>query len=308
MLMKQQYNVKLIVFLVGLTVLFCDKMSAQESVYERPIYFNQYFNDPQVNAIPLKREDRAVFTLSHRRNSNDFGGVNTSVFSGLFKLGKDDSKFGVLGLQMLNDREGSLIQRNRVLPSYTQHLRVSSKFNMAGGIGLGFYNFLISGDGTFEGASDFGLDVSFLVKLYGEHSNIQFSVNQATNSKIVPVQQEIVLGRSFNLFMNRIFKVNNFLSIVPSAYGRYSKEQDLPLSGLVFGGGTHLLFDNQVLAGMSYEYEGGYNFFAGLNGMSGKNSNLSFELSYFVPSNNSGRTNVQMFELMLKYLLGNKKK
>lgn len=295
---------------VTVVACFCEveELSAQLSVYEQPIYFNQFFNDPQINSVPLLDDKKVVFTLAARRNSNDFGGVNTSIFTGLFKLGKSDaSKFGVFGLQVLNDKEGALIQRNRLLPSYTQHIRVSKKYNVAGGVGLGFYNFLIKSDLPFEGASDFTLDLSFLVKFYSENTNIQITVNQASNSKVIPVVQEIILGRSFNLFANHQFKLADYLSIIPSAYGRMSKEQELPPSGFAFGVGTHFLIDNLSTVGVSYEYKSGYNFFAGLKEMKVLNSKLSFELSYFVPGAKSQRTNVQMFELVVKYFLIKKK-
>lgn len=281
---------------------------AQTSVYEQPIYFSQFFNDLQVNSNNFKSNEIAIFSLGHKRNSNNFGGVNTSFFSALYNLDKTkENRKSVIGLQFINDKEGFLIRRNRFTPSYTHHIKVSPSLNLAGGIGVGFYNFVIKADEAFEGATAYALDASFLLKLYSPKLNIQFSVNQATNSKVVPVQQEIILGRNFNLFTSYRFQLDDQFEIVPSILNRYSRDQNTPYSGYLFAIGSHFIFNKIVSTGLSFEYENGFNFFAGLNDFKVGNSVINFELSYFVPSSKSLRTNVQMFELTLKYRLNRKK-
>ena len=86
---------------------------AQTRVYEQPVYYNQYFNDPQINSNNFKPNESAIFLLGHKRNNNNFGGVNTSIFSGTYNLKKKDSDSKVIiGLQFISDREGFLIRRN----------------------------------------------------------------------------------------------------------------------------------------------------------------------------------------------------
>ncbi|MFT6715635.1 MAG: hypothetical protein ACJA0Q_000262 [Saprospiraceae bacterium] len=295
-----------------LTIFLCSffyQAHCQSSTYEIPIYFNQYFNDPQVNSNNFRQDDKAVFSLGHKRNTNNFGGVTTSIFSLQYKL-KEKSEKGksVIGCQFMGDKEGFLIRRNRFLASYARHLKMSSTFNVAGGLALGFYNFLIKGDGSYQGSSAFAFDAAFLLKVYSGHSNFQFSVNQATNSSITPVQQDIILGRSYNLFASHRFVVGRQLEITPNVMNRYSKEQSAPLSGYLFGGGSQFLFSSIFMTGLNYEHKNGFNFSAGFKKIKILNSELEFDLSYFVPNSTNTGSNIQTFELFVRYLLNVKNK
>jgi hypothetical protein len=288
---------------------FLFQLHCQNSTFERPIYFNQYFNDPQINSNNFRPADKAIFSLGHRRNTNDFGGVTTSIFSLQYKLGKNTKKgHSVIGCQLMGDKEGFLIRRNRFLGSYAKHLKMSSTFNVAGGLALGFYNFLIKGDGTYEGSSAFAFDAAFLLKLYTDHFNVQLSVNQATNSNITPVTQEIILARTFNLFASHRFVVNHQLEITPNFMNRYSIEDSSPLSGYLFGGGSQFLFSSIFMTGLNYEHKNGFNFSAGFKKIKILNSELEFDLSYFVPNSTNKGSNIQTFELFVRYLLNVKNK
>ena len=57
----------------------------QNEVYELPVYYGMFFNDPQVNTLLYNQNNNIQLNLAHRRNSNNFGGINTSLFSGTFK-------------------------------------------------------------------------------------------------------------------------------------------------------------------------------------------------------------------------------
>jgi hypothetical protein len=282
-------------------------LRANSEVYDYGIYFNQYFHDPQVHLHNLTAREQMVFNLIHRRNSNDFGGVNTSIFNFQYHFGKNINKnSSEIGLQLFSDREGALIRRNRMLPYYAKHLRVNKVHKLAAGIGIGFYNFLIKSEGIFEGASDFALDASFFLKFYGDKSSIQLTVNQATNAEVRPVDQSIILGRSFHLFAHYDFILNRHLQIKPSILGRYAKKNSAILQDFTFGAGTQLIVEKKVSVGSTFEYNSGYNFSLGLTDVPILKDFLDLEIAYFVPGAVSERTNVQMFEIILLYKLNKK--
>lgn len=290
---------KKLLVLLCLLMIFGEN-SAQNEIYDYGIYFNQYFNDPQVNLRHLQPEDNLNFHLVHRRNSNDFGGINTSIFNVQYRFGKNPKKgSSELGLQIFSDREGELIRRNRVLPYFAKHLKINANYSVAGGVGVGFYNFHINSDGVFEGASAFALDASAFVQLHSKRTSVQLTVNQATNAQVIPVDQAIVLGRSFNFFASHLFKLNRTFEIKPSVLGRYAKKNSDILTDYTFGVGTHLIVEKKVSLGSSFEYNSGYNFSVSILRIPIPKDFLDVEISYFVPSSISERTNVQMFEIAL---------
>ena len=286
------------------TFFFLKGVNANSEVYDYGVYFNQYFHDPQVHLHNLTAQEQMVFNLIHRRNSDDFGGVNTSIFNFQYRFGKNINKnSSEVGFQLFSDREGALIRRNRMLPYYARHLRVNKVHKLAAGIGIGFYNFLIKSEGVFEGASDFALDASFFLKFYGNKSSIQLTVNQATNSDVRPVDQVIILGRSFHLFAHYDFTVNKHLNLKPSFFSRYAKKNSAVLQDFTFGLGAQAIIEKKVSVGSTFEYNSGYNFSLGLTNIPIMKDFLDVEIAYSVPGAVSERTNVQMFEIILMYKL-----
>lgn len=273
---------------------------SQNEAFELPVYYGQFFNDPQVNTLGINNNSDIKLSLAHRRNSNNFGGINTSLFSGQFKLkSKNNDAHHSVGMQVVSDKEGFLIRRNRAAITYGRHLKMNTKFNLAGGFSAGFYNFSIVSNDVTGGYSNYAFDGSFSLALYNENTKIGLSVNQFTNSRIRPVEQDIVLARHLNIYLSQLFNISEEVKFIPKILTRYSKSSMSVFSGLSFSLASQFLFKDKFMAGASIEKSNGCYFFGGFEQIALWNSNFDLTLSYFVPNGKNLRSNVQLFEIFI---------
>jgi hypothetical protein len=284
------------------------QLYGQNEIYELPIYYGQYFNDPQINSLIFKDHEDIKLVLGHRRNSNNFGGINTSVFSFQYRLkGKKDNHHHSIGLQITSDKEGFIINRNRAYLNYGFHLKISDQFKFAAGLTAGFYNFSVSANTVTGGFSDFAFDGGTSVSLYSENTEITLGMNQLTSARVQPIDQTIILGRHLNLLLKQSLSLGDNVDIIPSVLSRYSKKSNSIFSGFVSTFGLHFRLKDLFTSGLSIEPKNGFYFFAGVENIKIKNAFLDVNLSYFTPTYKSQKTNIQLFEVFLGYDINLKK-
>lgn len=285
---------------------FCFALKAQ--TYELPPFYGQYFNDPQVNGIQMNNNRDGYFLIGHQRNGGQFGGVNTSLFAGQLKFGAEGkSGFHAAGLQFIGDKEGFLIRRNRIAGTYARHQRITSEFNFAAGVNLGVFNYAIKGNDVTGGYSSYAFDGSFFLKAYSERTEFGLGVNQAANTEITPVNSAIILVRNLNIYARQRFDLSDDFQVLPSIYSRYSRKHINVLSGLSFSGGLQLLVRNTLMVGLTGDSKNGYYVHAGVEQLKLGKSELGINLSYFLPTLGSQRSNVRRFEVFLTYGINSKK-
>jgi len=288
------------------TLWFMGNLCAQ--TYELPIFYGQVFNDPQINAIQLTDGQAATFTLGHRRNGGNFAGVHTSMFSGRYRIGSEENSTNhVVGLQIISDKEGFLLSRNRVAATYANHLNINQSYKLAAGVNAGFYNFAIKATENTGGFSSYAFDGSINLKLYNSRTQLGLSLNQFTNAQIAPVFTEMILQRHINLYAQHKFEVNEAVVVTPTLYTRYSAKNISVYSGLALAGAVQVLVKNRVMAGVSTETRNGSFIYLGLEHIEIGESNLGIDFSYFLPYAGNQRMNVQLFEVFLTYDIGLKK-
>ncbi len=273
-----------------------------QSFDELPIYFGQFYKDPLLSSPRFGESQICDFVIGHRRNSNNFGGVNTSIFGVSCKLKPNSSGgFNEVGVNFLNDNEGFLIKRNRAYLSVLRHTKLNDNYSLAGGVALGFYNFTIKPDGAFGGASDAALDGGLRLKLYNNKSALNLVVNQIFNSTIQPVQQEIILTNNYNLSYNRETKISDQITNYSNVLLRWSRVSSLQTSGFVMAPNTQFLFADLVLTGVTFESKKGIYYSAGMNKIPGLDADFGFEISYLVPFSKSLVSNLNQFEITINY-------
>jgi|GEM_PF-1906922 len=290
---------KKLIFILMLTISIVNGYS-QSKAYELPVYYGQFFNDPQINTLGFNNKSDLKISLAHRRNSNNFGGINTSLFSAQFKLkSKKESSHHSAGLKFVSDKEGFLIRRNRAALTYGRHLKMNEKFNIAGGFSAGFYNFSITSNDVTGGYSSYAFDGSFSVAMYNQKTKLGLSINQFTNSTIQPVSQEIILMRHLNFFASHNFKIGEEVNFIPNIISRYSRNDNSIFTGFAASFGAQFLFKEKFMAGASAEKSNGYYFFGGFEQIPLGSSKINLTLSYFVPNGKNLRSNVQLFEVFI---------
>lgn len=280
----------------------------QSESFELPVYYGQYFNDPQINALGFDKES-LLLNIGHRRNGNNFGGINTTLFSGRYQTDtKKNNGHHTFGLQFVSDKEGFLIRRNRAGITYGRHLKISEKYTIAGGFTGGFYNFSIVSNDVTGGISSYAFDGSFSLSFYSEQTRVGLNFNQMTGSRLQPLDEIIVLTPHLNVFVEHDFQVSEDFKLTPSVLGRFSKSTASVFSGFYTALGLRALLQQHIMGGVSMELNNGYYFFLGANDIFFLNSRFDFNFSYFLPNLKNERSNVNMYELFIRYKLGSKKK
>lgn len=283
-------------------VAICATASVIAQTSELPVFYGQYFNDPQVNSIQLNNNRQGYFLLGHRRNGQKISGVNTSLFSARWKLEGDKAAgFHSLGLQVVADKEGFLINRTRIGATYARHLKLTNDFNLAGGIVAGLYNHSIKANEVTGGYSSNAFDASFSLKVYSDRTEVGLSVSQAPNATIVPVSSEILLQRNLNLLVRHRLALAEQFELIPFVYARGSGKNENYYSGFSAAAGLQLLVANRIMAGFGTETRNGSYLYLGIEQVQLGSSILGLDFSYYIPNRNVFGTNIQRIELMVTY-------
>ena len=288
--------------------------SAQSTFFKIAPYFGQFYNDPFLNPENLLQDQKGYATMGHRRNSNDFGGVNTSFAAVQYKLGdREQERFNEVGLHFFSDNEGIYLQTTRAYLNYSRHVKLNDQYRIAGGLSFGMYNFTIKSDGTNQGESAATLDGGLIFKIYSEKTSYQIIVNQAYNTSVQPLIEKTVLIRNFNFFWNRSFKISDEFTSRNNIITRWSKETVFPQSGFNLAINSQLLIKELVFVGVTLQPKTGVYFSIGMDEIPISESKFGFEISYLVPTgggnttefNNtqqsSNTTNLNQFEITLNY-------
>jgi type IX secretion system PorP/SprF family membrane protein len=280
-------------------------------VNEIPVHFGQYFNNPQLNPAKGGSDSKIEVYNGNRRNQGGFGGIKTSYASIFFRLKEQKESFHTLGLSFNNDREGSFLARNRAYISYSRHQKINENWKLSAGFSSGFYNFSVKSNPVLGGASSGGLDLNLGLNLYSSQSSLGFSINQLNGAEVQPFNQTIKLVPQYNVIGEHQLELTEKLMLTPSAFFRYANLELKELNTRI-GGGLNLLISNFLNLGGSLETKEGVYAFVGfhnisINESSSKYKNmLAVDISYFIPNINNTRTNINAFELTLKYFISNK--
>lgn len=294
--MKKKYFIILTLFWVFIN------SKAQTTLYKLPVYFGQFYNDPFLNSENLLDGQKGFATVGHRRNSDNFGAVNTSFAAGQYKLGDINAdSYNEAGLHFFNDNEGPILTTTRAYFNFSRNVKLNDVYKLAGGLSFGFYNFAIKSDGTNEGISKITFDGSALFKMYSEKTSYSFIINQAYNSSIQPFQEKKVLIRNLNLFWNRGFKINDNFKSENNLIVRWSRNTPNFQSGLKLGVNSQLIIAKYALVGITFIPRTGNYYSLGMNEIPGLGSKLGFEISYLNPVKKDGTTNLNQVEITLSY-------
>ena len=298
-------------FLIAPSILY-----AQSEVYELPIHFGQYFNNPQINPAQIRNDGDLEFFAGSRSNRGNFGGISTSFFSANFKLNSKKDGFNVVGAYFNNDKEGDLIRRSRGYGSYARHQQINTNWFLAVGFSLGLYNFSIKSNPTLGGISGGGFDGNAGLYLYRKKTRLGLSVNQFSNTKVQPLDQVIRLVRHYYFTGEHDLSVTSSFKLIPSIFMRYTENEVFAMNKWHYGGALNFLLQDIVGFGASYEKNARTYFFVGIENIHltlGERSNshdhkLNIHFSFLIPNANSIGTNTRTLELVISYFIDKSEK
>lgn len=297
-------------YLLSTIIILFSSWSFYCQVNELPIHFGQFFNNPQINPAKGGSKGNVEVYNGNRRNQGNFGGIKTSYLSAYFRAGVNKGSFHSFGFSFNNDREGTNIARNRTYLSYARHQQLNKDWKLSAGLSGGMYNFSVKSNPVIGGASSGVLDVNLGLFLYSNKSALSFSINQLNGGEVQPFIQIIKLIPQYNFIAEHKTEAGDNLKITPSIFYRYANLGNKEINSRI-GVSTNFLIANLINVGASYELKEGSYVFIGVHNISlsqggakfTSNNKFDVDFSYFMPSSTNTRTNINAFELTLKYFI-----
>ncbi len=287
-------------------VLYATHASIYAQYSQYPAHQSQVFNVIRTyNPAMSNIDGHTEVQLNYQRYLGAFDKVNNKLFFANFNLSPKDSAGSKhnLGLKFSGEDEGEYITRNRFYVSYGWHLRVTQNYWLGAGAYLGLAGYTYSGtSGNTQGFAsapdgDFGL-----VFYRPEYIVLGFSVNQAFNTTVQPKDLSFRWKRFYNLYIQKHFIWNQQWST--SLYGQENIRTDTYNTTDI---GAYMSYRGQLLMGGNLTTATKFSVMAGFQNIPLKWGDFALIFNYNFPFINQRRTNIQSFELSLKYLFKLKK-
>ncbi|MFN3402976.1 MAG: PorP/SprF family type IX secretion system membrane protein [Cytophagaceae bacterium] len=209
----------------------------------------------------------------------------------------------VVGIILLTDKRGELINRTRAYISYAVHIKLSEQYSLSAGTSVGLASFTFSGTSANSSGSDTKPDGNFGLWLYKEGFNFGISINQMFNTKLQPIREEFQLTRHFNINAEKKFDLSPVVQLMPIALIRYPglNHVDIDIA-------TLCTIQNILSFGGNFRKDRGIAFMLGLDKIPLSSSDFSMMFSYQIPSGKTRNSNIQIMELTLRLSMERKDK
>jgi hypothetical protein len=215
----------------------------------------------------------------------------------------NDQPKNIISVRFLNDQEGAYISRNRAYLGYSFHTKVFGEFFLAGALEFGSMGYVVEGTPSTGNASEYVIDGSAGISVYNEYLTTGFSINQAFNNEVQPLDEVTRLYRHINAFAAYSFVFSENAEIQPKILVRYPYKSGYNFNLDI---GLEALLVKKLLLGTSYRYKNGLSFNAGIANFDVFNGFLTFCLAYNSPVSGS-LLNVNVFEFHINYKYFTKK-
>lgn len=267
-----------------------------------PVQFIQFFKTYSlINPASIGKDSAIEFSTGNKSLTGAFSGVRTFYANANVQLharGKNKSKH-VLGLNFINDKEGSFINRNRASLVYAFHLPISKKSTVSAGIAAGFINYSYKASNISAGGSAYAPNADIGLWMHRSNFNIGISGNQIIASKLTPIDETYTIERHYNLAADRTFLLGPYLSLTPAFIFRWYEEQNYNADFALI-----LVIQDNVTGAVSYKYDKGVSVSGGLEDIKLGRSMVKLMFSYYFPLGGVTNYNPAAYELSLRFVPG----
>ena len=254
---------------------------AQDNVIN---YFDQFTqNYSLIN--PGSKDSSAYLSgqLGNKTQTGLFKGVSFLYFDGDIKIKrKAENGFHFLGIQFINNREGSFISRNRIYGRYAWYQQLNKTTSLSAGVSLGTVNYAFQNSQGGVSGSDFSPDGNIGMELTHRKLVLGLSYQQFFNSTIRPIDETIPLKQFYNLHGNYRFIVNEVINLKLHALLQLGLNS---VNSSSFSLSPILELHHKFDVGINYRQRNGVVFMAGIKKIEIINSFLSLYVSYKIPTN-----------------------
>jgi hypothetical protein len=261
---------------ISVIFLILPGLQAQVSTYVPELFDLFITNYYLLN--PASTDTSYTFKIASGNKSETglFQGVNKIYLDGDLLIKKrSDKEFHFAGFQVINNREGEFINRNRFSGRYSWRNQISMKASISAGISIGLVNYSFKTSQTGTGGSDFAPDGNIGVWYLRPSFGAGFSAQQIFRSSLQPVAQEFVLNRFYNFNIYKNFVLSPSLNFKTHIFSTSDLRNRSGWSAAALAG-----FRDFAEAGIVYRYNRGINFTAGLQKIKIGQSEFGLWFSY----------------------------
>jgi type IX secretion system PorP/SprF family membrane protein len=283
-----------IFFLLPLILL--SEYASGQSTFQQPVTFSQFFNYYSfLNPAATGTESKNTFKVGNQFNSGLYTRIRCFFALAEHQFQKEKKTGHGIGISFMNNKEGNLLDFNRVNVQYAVQIPLSEAWNLSSGISLGLINFHATQTGTSSDISSFALNGGLGLWLYRPKEKIGISSAQIFNNSIRVINETIPLKRFYRFIYSRTFTLSpsvKCISSVQSGINMAVRDADLNVS---------MLLNDLILTGVSYRFNRGSAYFVGIKDFSFMGGEVSATFAYNLLWPGVNPTNLQTVELVLSY-------
>ncbi len=285
-----------ILFLQGLP----ETCRAQSTNERYPVQFTQFFRTLSfIN--PALPDDKGKLTTGFYNQffRGPFNQLNTTMGELGYNLSREDKRTrNIVGLNMISDKEGTLLRYTSAYLRYAIHLPISSTWKMAAGISAGLVNFSADQTVSSRPVSSYSPDVLLGIGLYSERNKLGISVGQIPNGTLRTDQASIKLPLYLNLFFQKKIPLSRRLELLPALMVRLKNTQVFPVNA---DANVRIIISKLLLGGINYGYFRGLSFHAGLNELKFLSNPLNITFSYNTSYLSNSLSGMESMEVSVQY-------
>ncbi len=183
---------------------FLNVLHSQVNVVSYPVPFSQYYtNFSIINPASIGYANDFSAHMGHKRLLGNFSKISTYYFSADYRIVKanfnSNKPFSVVGVYLINDREGKYLNRSRAYAAYAWHGILYKHLKFSGGFRIGGMNYNVKGTPLSGDGSDTAPDGAVGLWLYNSKFSIGAAYHQIFNSSIQPLEEIAYLKPYLNI-------------------------------------------------------------------------------------------------------------
>ncbi len=259
-------------------------------------FFDQFYNNYYLlNPANTDTSYQIAAKVANKAQTGLFQGVNKIYMDVDLRVSPKKNVIHFAGIQIINNREGDYISKNRLLGRYSLRIKTSERSSLSAGLALGFVNYAFNTSQAGVGGSAWVPDGNAGLWYLRKKLSLGFSMQQMFSQRIRPVDQTFILDNYFNFTAKYSQPINYFLNINSHFYSKFQKGQPA-----YFVLASLFEIQEKFDAGVSYSYLRGLSGVVGIKQLSMGKSRFSFYFSYFLGTGNV-MVSDNAFELLLSY-------
>ena len=260
--------------------------------------FDQFFqNYSLLNPAATGKESQIEGMAGYKTNVGAFEGVNTNYvglnIASKIKDSIDQDHHG-FGINLINSREGTYFNRNRLYASYAWHEQITENWILSGGVMIGLVNYQYKATDVYSGGIATKPTCDLGLMFYKPRDTyIGISASQLVRGNMAPLEPLLQIKPFFVITAEKTFLISPYLSLRSAFIFRGLLQKTSPEYDL-----TNMLVIQEIISlGFHYKINEGISLVGGLDAIQLENFGLRFFISYYSSFNLNGNIKTSLLQL-----------